>query len=275
MTGVELVLMLLADARLPTSAHTQSGGLEPALNGGLDPEDIPSYCRTRLETVTLVEASTAVVARYVAASSVDGLPSASPADVRSSVDAVSSSDVRSSVEAVSSADVRSSVEAVSPSDVVSVPDGVSSLELVEAAWAARTPSDAIRAASYDLGRAYRRLALRLWPAHPAVRLLDEPPAVSRAVALGAIAAATGLSAEQLVRLVGYDDVQTVVAAALKLVPFDPVVATQWVLALSSDIELLVPLAGLTRPEDIPAPSAPLIEAWAQAHAQTTRRLFRA
>jgi urease accessory protein len=230
MTGVELVLMLLADARLPTSAHTQSGGLEPALNGGLDPEDIPSYCRTRLQTVTLVEAATAVVARYVAASSVDA---------------------------------------------ASILDSASTLDTVEAAWAARTPSDAIRAASYDLGRAYRRLALRLWSAHPAVRLLDELPAVSRAVALGAIAAATGLSAEQLVRLVGYDDVQTVVAAALKLVPFDPVVATQWVLALSTDIERLVPLAGLTRPEDIPAPSAPLIEAWAQAHAQTTRRLFRA
>jgi urease accessory protein len=33
----ELLLMLLADARLPTSGHTQSGGLEPALLGGLDP----------------------------------------------------------------------------------------------------------------------------------------------------------------------------------------------------------------------------------------------
>ena len=59
----ELLLMLLADARLPTSGHTQSGGLEPALLGGLDPADLDAYCTTRLETVTLTEAATAVVCR--------------------------------------------------------------------------------------------------------------------------------------------------------------------------------------------------------------------
>ena len=31
----------------------------------------------------------------------------------------------------------------------------------------------------------------------------------------------------------------------------------------------------TDPDGIPAGSAPIIEAWAQAHAATTRRLFRA
>ena len=59
----ELLLMLLADARLPTSGHTQSGGLEPALLGGLDPGDLDGYCMTRLQTVTLTEAATAVVCR--------------------------------------------------------------------------------------------------------------------------------------------------------------------------------------------------------------------
>ncbi|MDQ2758215.1 MAG: urease accessory protein UreF, partial [Actinomycetota bacterium] len=55
--------MLLADARLPTSGHTQSGGLEPALLGGLEPAQVRDYCRTRLETVTRTEAAVAVVAR--------------------------------------------------------------------------------------------------------------------------------------------------------------------------------------------------------------------
>ncbi len=55
--------MLLADARLPTGAHTQSAGLEPALRGGLEPSDVPSYIRARLRTVTAVEAGAAVVAR--------------------------------------------------------------------------------------------------------------------------------------------------------------------------------------------------------------------
>ncbi len=104
----ELLLMLLADARLPTSGHTQSGGLEPALLGGLDPSDLEAYCRTRLQTVTLTEAATAVVCR-------------------------------------------SRALAGRPTDDV------------EFAWAARTPSPALRDASRTLGRAYRRVALRLWP----------------------------------------------------------------------------------------------------------------
>ena len=52
----------------------------------------------------------------------------------------------------------------------------------------------------------------------------------RAVVLGVAAALAGLSAAQLVRLIGYDDAQTVAAATLKLEPLDPVVATGWVMA---------------------------------------------
>ena len=33
----DLILALLADARLPSGAHTQSAGLEPALRAGLPP----------------------------------------------------------------------------------------------------------------------------------------------------------------------------------------------------------------------------------------------
>ena len=114
----ELLLMLLADARFPTSGHTQSGGLEPALLGGLDPADVDGYCRTRLETVTLTEAATAVVCRSRA---VAGRPTGD----------------------------------------------------VEFAWAARTPSPALREASRTLGRAYRRVALRLWPEAPALAELTD------------------------------------------------------------------------------------------------------
>ncbi|MGA8256663.1 MAG: hypothetical protein WB767_08825, partial [Nocardioides sp.] len=88
----DLVLMLLADARLPVAGHTQSGTLEPALRAGLEPHEVPAYVRTRLRTVTRVEAATAVVARRYFESGLDVAP-------------------------------------------------------VEAAWAARTPSAAMRATS--------------------------------------------------------------------------------------------------------------------------------
>ena len=217
----ELLLMLLADARLPTSGHTQSGGLEPALLGGLDPGDLEAYCTTRLETVTLTEAATAVVCRSWA---LDGRVT----------------------------------------------------DEVEFAWAARTPSPALREASRALGRAYRRVALRLWPDASELAELVNVSTPPRPRVLGLVAAATGLSAPAVARLIAYDDLQAVLAASLKLLPGDPVDATARLLALAPKVDDLVAgVIGLTDPDDIPAWSAPLIEAWAEAHATAERRLFHA
>jgi urease accessory protein len=211
--------LLLADARLPAAGHTQSGGLEPGLARGLDPADLPAYCRSRLATVTRTEAATAVVARHHAWLQAPLLP-------------------------------------------------------VEAAWAARTPSDAMRATSRSLGRGLLRLARKAWPEAVAHWPGDHQP--PRPVVLGGIAAEAGLSAADLARVVGYDDVQTVLAAALKLLPLDPADAASWCVGLLPDIEALAAeVADLTLPDDIPATGSPLIEGWAQAHARTTRRLFSA
>ncbi len=54
--------MLLADARLPTGSHTQSGGLEPALLDGMAVGSVPDYLAARLGTVVRVDAGVAVVA---------------------------------------------------------------------------------------------------------------------------------------------------------------------------------------------------------------------
>ncbi|HEX4190349.1 MAG TPA: urease accessory UreF family protein [Marmoricola sp.] len=74
----EIVAMMLADARLPTGGHTQSGGLEPAVRAGLGDEgrkleEIGAYARDRLRTVVRVEAGTAVVARHLALTGADPL----------------------------------------------------------------------------------------------------------------------------------------------------------------------------------------------------------
>jgi urease accessory protein len=216
---VESLALLLADARLPAAGHTQSAGLEPGLARGLDPTDLPAYCRLRLSTVVRTEAATAVVARHHA--------------------------------------------------WVGAP-----LDPVEAAWAARTPSDAMRATSRALGRGLLRLTRRAWPLAAAGWPLDAAP--PRPVVLGAVAAETGLSSESLARVVAYDDVQTVLAAGLKLLPLDPADAAAWCVTLLPDVDrLAADLAGLTEPAHIPATGAPLIEGWAQAHARATRRLFSA
>ncbi|MCR1780912.1 urease accessory protein UreF [Nocardioides carbamazepini] len=145
---------------------------------------------------------------------------------------------------------------------------------VETAWAARTVTPAVRTASRTQARALRRLCGRLWP--DVVRPLDPLSSPGRAVVLGAVAAGLGLGAEALARVVAYDDVQTVCAASLKLLPLDPTVVTGWVVdALPGVEEVVAATAGVKSPSEIPAVAAPQIEVWAQAHARTTRRLFRA
>ena len=135
----------------------------------------------------------------------------------------------------------------------------------------RTVSDAQREASDLLGRSYQRLAGAVWNLGClAGRVWCRP------VVVGVTAAVAGLDPAQTARLVAYDDVQTVIAAALKLRPFDPAVGVGWAAAAAPAVEALVDrVAGCTAARDIPARAAPQLEEWAQRHRDTERRLFRA
>lgn len=219
----DLVLMLLADARLPVAGHTQSGGLEPAVRDRLLPAEVPTYARTRLATVTAVEAGAAVIARHLL--------------------------------------------------VTGATDG---LRTLEEEWDARSPSPALRDASRRQARALVRLVRRLWPHSRPLGLVTDLGTPPRPLVLGALAAELGLESAGLARLVGYDDVQTVCAASLKLLPLDPAEVTAWVVGLLPAIGTMADsVADLTCPDSLPATGNPSIETWAQAHALTTRRLFHA
>lgn len=147
---------------------------------------------------------------------------------------------------------------------------------VERAWAARTPSAALRSTSRQLGRGMLRLARQLWSDSPALHGLDALAQPPRAVVLGAVAAAAGLSAASLARLIAYDDLQTVAAAALKLEPLDPALTTRWVFDLMPRLDQVAQgVAAFTRPDEIPALGAPQIEVWAEHHTRADRRLFSA
>jgi urease accessory protein len=87
---------------------------------------------------------------------------------------------------------------------------------------------------------------------------------------------TGLSAEQIARIVAYDDAQSVISASLKLLPVDPADAATWLAGLHDDIERLVKdVAPLTEPDSIPADGAPQIDLFAHNHAIDRMRLFHA
>ncbi|MET0998280.1 MAG: urease accessory UreF family protein [Marmoricola sp.] len=145
---------------------------------------------------------------------------------------------------------------------------------VESHWAARTPSQALRAASRRQGRAYVRLAGRVWPA--VLDHLAPDAGVPRPVVVGVVAAVSGMDAHQTARLVAYDDAQTVVAASLKLLPVDPVDASVWLHVLHTDIEHTVAVvAPVTCPSEIPAGGAPLVDHFAEQHTTERMRLFHA
>ncbi|MFD4763298.1 urease accessory protein UreF [Streptomyces sp. NPDC058439] len=150
--------------------------------------------------------------------------------------------------------------------------GGGDLAEVEAAWAARTPSQALRANGRRLGRGYLRVLQTLWPGPVDARARTW----SRPVVLGLLAHRATMDPADVARLVGYDDVQTVTAALLKLEPQDPLLIAAWVKDLLPDIdEMAAQVAHLCTPEQIPAHGAPLIERWAETHDTTTERLFSA
>lgn len=162
----------------------------------LDPDDTPYVARTRLLTVTTVEAATAVVARAHAKAE-------------------------------------------------------DSLDAVVTAWSARVPNPVARARSRAQGRALLKAAADLLPGIH-VEALPLP------VALGVVAAAAGLAADDLARLVGYDDVEAVLLDA------DETDALVWRHALIDDIVAMADgIAHLVDPERIPATGAPMV-AWATA-----------
>ncbi|MBD8043241.1 urease accessory protein [Arthrobacter sp. Sa2BUA2] len=234
-TGSALAGFLLADSRLPSGAYSHSAGLEPAVLAGLGVDGVYPYLVSRLSTVVRMEACAAVLAFRTARA----IRTASPAPERGT-----------------------------PADA----PGFAQLE---AALDARTPSAAQRDASRRLGRGMLRLAATLKAADPAVALLKQTvPKPTRPVALGVTAAALGMTEGPLARLCCYDDAQSVVAAALKLLPIDPMTATGWILAAEGEINAVAESAVAARGlEDLPALSAPWMEHWAEDHTTRTRRLF--
>ncbi|MGB4778340.1 urease accessory UreF family protein, partial [Microbacterium sp.] len=98
----------------------------------------------------------------------------------------------------------------------------------------------------------------------------------RACVLGVVAAGLGIAPLDLARLVVYEDLQAAAAAVLKLEPRDPLELVALVSRLCGEAEgALAAVAAITAPDEIPALSAPQSETWAEVHARSTRRLFRA
>lgn len=155
-------------------------------------------------------------------------------------------------------------------------DGLRGALALDQEFAARCPSPVLRESARSLGGALLRSATEVWPDAsliPCYRVAsaDTP----RPVALGVVAAATGVEAAQLATLALYDDAATVASAALKLLALDPAHASRWVAQLAPWIEHAARVvAADQRPlAEQPAPAAIGLELAAAVHHDRSERLF--
>lgn len=157
-------------------------------------------------------------------------------------------------------------------------DGVQGALAIDDEFAARCPSPVLRESARRLGGALLRSAAAVWPdagASPIKRYRDASRMTPRPVALGVVAAATGVDDDQLAALALYDDAATVASAALKLLPLDPADASRWVAELAPWIERAARVVAADRRPlaEQPAPAALALELAAALHHDRRERLF--
>ncbi|MFI5955085.1 urease accessory protein UreF [Cryptosporangium sp. NPDC051539] len=238
-------LLLLADSRLPAGAHAHSGGIAPAVDGDLvhGHVEVIEFLRGRLHTAGLLAAAVAARACHLATETAGA---AAPA-----VDATSTP-------------ARNAGGARAAGGVWAVLDGEVD---------ARTPSAAQRQTSRAQGRALLRVARQAFP-HREYDALGTHP--HHPVALGIAVRAAGGTPEEAAALAVAAALSGPASAALRLLGLDPLALTAAHAALATTADAVVAEAAAyaDRPTDaLPAPSAPLLDLLAQAHARSEVRLF--
>ncbi|MET9257622.1 urease accessory UreF family protein [Streptomyces sp. NPDC003717] len=158
--------------------------------------------------------------------------------------------------------------------------GADPVALDEAADA-RTPSPALRLAARRLGRQLMRAARATWP-HPELDALAAlfPKGAHQPVVLGMTARAAGLGPEDAAYCSAYEGVGGPATAVVRLLGLDPFDATAVLARLAPEVDRVAQdavraarTAASVGPDTLPAPSAPLLELGAEAHAAWPVRLF--
>jgi urease accessory protein len=227
------LLLLLLDTRAPAGAHHHSGQMEAAVGTGLVAglSDLENFCQTRLRTSARVTAAFAAAACRLQADFPERTPPPAPA----SPDA---------------------------------PRGDPWAEL-DAEFDARTPSEAMRAASRQLGGGLVRLLRSLhlpWthggtaPHHPLV--------------LGAGIHLAGGSPELAARAAALAASAGPASAAVRLLGLDPFAVQGMLARLAPGIDECARRADLAGPpSSLPADGAPALDLLADFHLTSEVRLF--
>jgi urease accessory protein len=131
---------------------------------------------------------------------------------------------------------------------------------------ARTPSQAQREASRAQGRGTLRAVRAAWPS-PVYDALGPRP--HHPLLVGAVCAVAGEPPEEAARCVAYLAVSGPASAAVRLLGLDPFAVNAALVRLGPALDAVVETA---MTEDLPAPSAPMLDLMAQAHVEQRGRL---
>ena len=151
-------------------------------------------------------------------------------------------------------------------------------EWLDAEADARTPSPAQRDASRRQGRALLRAARAAWPS-AALDALAATRNPHHAIVLGATAAAAGCTPADAAQVAAYLTVTGPASAGVRLLALDPIEVSAAIARLAGPIGRAAARgaragrSGATGLDDLPYPSAPALDLYAEAHAQAEVRLF--
>jgi urease accessory protein len=142
--------------------------------------------------------------------------------------------------------------------------------VLDAGLDARTPSPALRRASRAQGRALLRAGRAMWPVAAVGRESHQ------SVALGALAAAAGLTPDQAAAAAAHGVVTGPASAAVRLLGLDPYAVHALLARLAPECDRVAGIAAGRSGDavdDLPAAGAPLLDIGAEHHATWEVRLF--
>jgi urease accessory protein len=244
------LLLLLLDSRAPAGAHHHSGGMEAAVGTGLVTglAGLEDFCRARLRTSARVGAGFAAAAARLQSDSAE----------------------RSVALAARNAPARPGAE--------SRARAADEWALLDAEFEARTPSEAMRTASRQLGRGLVRLLRSVQPEADLVTAFSRcaGPAPHHPLVLGAAVSLAGGGPDLAARAAALAACAGPASAAVRLLGLDPFAVQAMLARLAPGIDACA--ASATRlaagpPGSLPADAAPALDLLADFHLTAEVRLF--
>ena len=244
------LLLLLLDSRAPAGAHHHSGGMEAAIGTGLVTglAGVEDFCWARLRTSARVGAAFAAAAARLQ----------------------SDSSERSVALAARNGPARPGAE--------SRARAAGEWALLDAEFEARTPSEAMRTASRQLGRGLVRLLRSVQPEADLATAFSRcaGPAPHHPLVLGAAVSLAGGGPDLAARAAALAACAGPASAAVRLLGLDPFAVQAMLARLAPGIDACAAAAARLAagpPASLPADAAPALDLLADFHLTAEVRLF--